>query len=430
MRVVKSCILFVLLICVLCACSDNLADNADEAGNSGRKTLTVWGWGDFNANAIETAKNYYARIDPDIDVIFETMTQNEIISKLSIAFSARDYDGLPDIALVEDYSIQSFLRQFPGELRPMPGNVNASDFMEFKIRALTYDGSVYGVPFDSGVAVLFYRSDYIAEAGYSTEDMNELTWDKFIEIGEAVREKTGKAMMSIAPSEIEQIRLMMHSAGKWYVEDDGKTVNLVNNDALKAAIRTYIRLIDSGIAMQVADYTYKTNDLVDGVVATMPGGCWRVNQLIPISDQSGKWAVTKIPRMSEIESSVNFASIGGSSWHIIDKSPGADLADDFLTSTFGSNIEMMNELGGRINAVSTLKTAGSQPNYARNDEFFGGQQILKDFFDWSLRVPPVDYGTNTFAIEKIVQEAVQSILQGADIDEALAIAQVKAEAAD
>ena len=48
---------------------------------------------------------------------------------------------------------------------------------------------MYGIPFDSGVAAVFYRTDYIEEAGYTAEDMQDLTWDKYIEIGQAVQEK-------------------------------------------------------------------------------------------------------------------------------------------------------------------------------------------------------------------------------------------------
>ena len=33
--------------------------------------------------------------------------------------------------------------------------------MDYKLGVMTQDNKVYGVPFDSGVAALFYRTDYI-----------------------------------------------------------------------------------------------------------------------------------------------------------------------------------------------------------------------------------------------------------------------------
>lgn len=57
---------------------------------------------------------------------------------------------------------------------------------------MTLDGQVYGMPFDSGVTGLYYRKDYLEQAGFKPEDMQDLTWDRFIEIGQQVEAKTGK----------------------------------------------------------------------------------------------------------------------------------------------------------------------------------------------------------------------------------------------
>ena len=56
--------------------------------------------------------------------------------------------------------------------------------------------------FDSGVAALFYRTDLIEQAGYKKEDMQNITWEKYIEIGKAVKAKTGKAMLTIDPNDL------------------------------------------------------------------------------------------------------------------------------------------------------------------------------------------------------------------------------------
>ena len=36
--------------------------------------------------------------------------------------------------------------------------------------------------FDTGATALYYRSDLIQEAGYTDEDMQDLTWDEFIKV--------------------------------------------------------------------------------------------------------------------------------------------------------------------------------------------------------------------------------------------------------
>ena len=38
----------------------------------------------------------------------------------------------------------------------------------------------YSLPFDSGVTGWFYRSDILGEAGYTHDDLVDITWEKFM----------------------------------------------------------------------------------------------------------------------------------------------------------------------------------------------------------------------------------------------------------
>ena len=88
----------------------------------------------------------------------------------------------------------------------------------------------------------------------------------------------------------------------------------------------------------------------------------------------------------------------------------------------------MNELVTTINLVSTLKAAGEAENYTKPNEFFSDQKIFDDFFKWTDEITPVNYGLYTYNIEGIMTEALQTILNGADIDDTLAEYQTQAEA--
>ena len=56
----------------------------------------------------------------------------------------------------------------------------------------------YGVPYDSNTVIACYRTDYLEQAGYSIEDLTDITWDEFIVIGEDVLAKTGMPMLTNA----------------------------------------------------------------------------------------------------------------------------------------------------------------------------------------------------------------------------------------
>ena len=107
------------------------------------------------------------------------------------------------------------------------------------------------MPFDSGVTGLFYRSDYLEQAGYKAADMQDLTWDKFIQIGKDVKAKTGHNLLGLDLNGTGLIRIIMQSAGKWYFNADGSLQSaarltvllngvLVQNDSVLKGGTTYI----------------------------------------------------------------------------------------------------------------------------------------------------------------------------------------------
>ena len=174
-----------MLAGMLTACGSS--SDSSTASSSDPNTLTIWAWDDnFNVKAANIAKEYYQKEHPDVTVNVVSMAQDDIVQTLNTAFSSGTYKGLPNIVLIEDYRIQNYLNAYPGELRDLSNTVNPDDFMDYKLGVMTQDNKVYGVPFDSGVAALFYRTDYIEEAGYTTDDMQDLTWSEFIQIGKDV----------------------------------------------------------------------------------------------------------------------------------------------------------------------------------------------------------------------------------------------------
>lgn len=410
--------------------SSSSSSSASKTEAKDDKTITVWAWDDtFNIKAANLAKERYLKDHPDVTINVVSMAQDDVVQKLNTSLSSGTYDGLPNVVLIEDYKIQNYLQSYPGEIKDLTGKIDKTKFMDFKLNSMTQGDKLYGVPFDSGVAALFYRTDYIEAAGYKKEDMKDLTWEKYIEIGKAVKEKTGKAMLTIDPSDLNQLRIMMQSTGSWYVKEDGKTVSIADNQGLKDAINIYKQFVDAGITKQVSGWDAFIGAFQKGDVATVANGCWISSSIQAAEDQKGKWAVASIPRLGANSKSVNSSNSGGSSWYVLDKVGNSDLASDFLASTFGSSDELMNDLVPAINLVSTLKTASSSANYSKPLEFYGNQEVFKDFSEWSKKIPSVNYGLYTYQLESIMSEGMQAIVSGADIDETLKNTQAQAEAA-
>ena len=412
----------------LAACGSSSEESEGESAADDNK-LTIWAWDEaYNIPAANEAAEIYKGSNEDVEIEVVTMAQDDIVAKLNTSLSSGSYEGLPDIVLIEDYRIQGYLNAYADEFADLSDVVNQDDFAPYKTGVNQKDGVVYGCPFDSGVAGLFYRTDYIEQAGYTQEDMQDLTWDKYIEIGKAVKEKCGVDMLTLDPSDIGQIRMMMQSAGTWYTDEEGN-INLKDNQGLKDAIDTYQAILDAGISKQVSDWDQFVGAFNNGEVATVPTGCWISPSILGAEDQSGKWAVAPFPRMAQNSDSVNATSIGGGGWYVLKNVGHEDLAKDFIKETFASNTDLMNTLAEEINLVSTLTAASECENYQKGVEFYGGQEIFKDFAAWTAEVPTVNYGENTYEIEDLMTEAMQQITDGGDVDEVLGNYQEQAEAA-
>ena len=189
----------------LVACSGDSTGGTEKNNNTSTENnkITIWAWDEsFNIAAANEAKEMYLKDNPDVEVEVVNMSQDDIVAKLNTSLSSGSYEGLPDIVLIEDYKIQGYLTAYEEEFADLSSIANESDFASYKTAVSYVDGKLYGIPFDSGVAGTFYRVDLIEEAGYTKEDMENLTWEKYIEIGKAVKENTGVDMCSLHPSDL------------------------------------------------------------------------------------------------------------------------------------------------------------------------------------------------------------------------------------
>ena len=130
-------------------------------------TLTVWCWDpNFNGVTMREAGAIYAKTHPDVSLnVIDTTSQDDVKQKLQAQLLSGATDGLPDIVLIEDDIAQKYLQSFPGSFEPLSDSIDMSKFAHYKVAAATFEGKSYSLPFDSGVTGLFYRSDYLAQAG-------------------------------------------------------------------------------------------------------------------------------------------------------------------------------------------------------------------------------------------------------------------------
>jgi lactose/L-arabinose transport system substrate-binding protein len=382
------------------------------------KQITVWCWDpNFNVAIMKEAGAVYSKTHPDVTFNVVDFAKADVEAKLQTTLASGVTDSLPDIVLIEDYGAQKYLQAFPGAFASMNDVVDYSKFAPYKVKLATVDGKTYSMPFDSGVTGLYYRKDYIEAAGFKPEDMQNLTWEKYIEIGKQVVAKTGHKMSGLDPNDAGLIRIMMQSGGGWYFNEDGK-LNITGNAALKAALETEGKLLASGITKPASGWSDWVGTFTSGDVATVVTGVWITGTIKATKDQESKWGVAPIPKLN-VPNAVAASNLGGSSWYVLAASPQKAEAIDFLNSVYAKNTDFYQKILGDRGAVGSLLDARKGEAYSAGDSFFGGEKIWQNFAEWLTQVPAVNYGTYTNEVDSAVASQLPAIGKGEPVEKAL-----------
>lgn len=412
-RVLSVLLAAAMMVTLLAGCgSKDKSDSADSKSDS--NTITVWGWDkNMNGYAMEQAQKAYGK---DVKVKFVEMAKADALTKLHTVLGSGTKKDLPDIVLVSDLNAQGYLMSYPDAFREMSDKINYDDFAAYKKEAVSYDGKSYGVPFDTGVAGLFYRTDYMNEIGYTADKMQNLTWDEFFSLGEKLKAK-GHLLQTYNPNDISEFQIYLQSAGKWFTDDKGKA-DFKDNAALKESFDIFKKLNDADYCKVVSDWTEFSGAINGGDVATVLRGSWITSTLMAQPDQKGKWAVAPIPKMST-EGATQYSNQGGSSWFVLKNSANSDLAADFMSKTFGGDKDLYNTLLSEKSIVGTYLPASDVPAYGEASEFFGGQKINELFADWMEKIPAVNTGAFSAESQAALLAVAPKLLDGGDYNDAM-----------
>nr|WP_316653011.1 extracellular solute-binding protein [uncultured Gellertiella sp.] len=380
--------------------------------------VTIWCWDpNFNVAIMKEAGARYTAKHPGTTFNVVDFSKADVEQKLQTGLAAGASDTLPDIVLIEDYGAQKYLQSFPGAFADLTGKIDHSGFAKYKVDLMTVDGKTYGVPFDTGVTGLYYRTDYLEKAGHKPAEMEDLTWDRFIEIGKDVKAKAGKDMLALDPTDAGPIRIMMQSGGKWYFKPDG-SLDITGNAALKEALDVRASLDKAGIAKPTNGWNETVGAFASGDVASVMMGVWITGTVKAQPDQSGKWALAPIPKL-KMKGAVAASNLGGSSWYVLEGAAQKGEAIDFLNEIYGKDLDFYQKILTERGAVGSLLAARKGDAYQSADPFFGGQKVWQLYSDWLAKVPAVNYGTFTNELDAAVTANMPALLKGAPVDDVL-----------
>ena len=403
--------------------------SSDGGGSEGGDKLVVWTWDPaFNIPAIEEAgKIYKDTVNENFELeVVETLS-DDCETKLQTCAESADFGTMPDIVLMQDNSYQKFVSFYPEAFSDLTDSgIDFSEFAEGKLSYSTVDGKNYGVPFDNGAVVSCYRTDILEEAGYTIDDITDIDWDKFIEIGKVVKEKTGKYMLSGQANSQDIIMMMLQSAGASLFNEDG-TPNLVGNDPLNECIDIYQKMVKEGIFYEVNEWDEYVSSITNEQCAGTINGNWIMATIMGMEDTAGKWEITNMPKLVKSANATNYSNNGGSSWYVTSNCKNTDLAYDFLAKTFAGSVDLYANILPTTGAIGTWGPAGESEAYQEPQEFWNDQPIYSTIVEYAEKTPTNNTSAYYYDVREVISTAIQDIMTGADKDKTLEQAQADAE---
>lgn len=399
-----------------------------EGGSADENTLTVWTWDpSFNVYAIQKAAEIYAQDHEGFKVEVSEVQSDDIETRITTAVAAGDLSTLPDIFLMQDNSFQKYTTNYPDVFTDLTSSgIDFSQFSAAKVAYSTLDGKNYGIPFDNGAVINCMRTDYLEEAGYTIDDFTDITWSDYMEKAKVVLEKTGQPILTSQAGSPDLIMMMLQSCGSSLFKEDG-SVNIDGNAELKQIMDIYVQMVKDGTLVEVTDWDQYIASLNNGTTVSALNGCWIMASITVAEDQSGKWAITNMPKLDGVSNATNYSNNGGSSWAISTNCQKVDLAVDFMNSTFAGSNALYDDVISK-GALATWAPAGESEAYNQPVAFFGDDAIYAKIVEFATHTPSNITGAFYYDARDAVGVAVSNICQqGADIDSEIKTAQETVE---
>lgn len=376
--------------------------------------ITVWSW-DVAAEAMKRLAPDFEKAHPGTKIDVVDIGYDNAYDKISVGLQANA--GLPDVITVETDHMPGYISAFPKgftDLAPTVGDDKA-DFDPSKWAASSDNaGHLYSIPWDSGTVALYYRSDYLKDAGIDPASLK--TWDDVVAAGEAVKAKTGHTLLSIDVSSGGTFLMLLQEQGKGIFDADG-TIAISSPEAVRAL--TLLKTIkDKGLLDNVKGWDGRVTATKDGKSAMHPEAVWWIGTLTSeMPELKGKFGVVPLPVFADGEAPTS--NNGGSTLAVPSQAKNPALAEAFvkwLLTDDANQVSMMKNEGLFPSYLPALK----DPFFHQADPYFGGEKVYELFADLTAKIPAINYTQDYAKATDIVANAVvASVLNGKDPKAAL-----------
>lgn len=310
---------------------------AAEETADGELVIDCWSEGRNSELILAAAKSYEEQTGKKVTINITEMGNGDIAEQLTVIAESNTYDSLPDMMQLTDENYGIRVQEYPDVLMDLTSYADFDGCVQSKIRQTTHNGKHYGFPIDLSTSFAYYRTDILEKAGYKIDDLRDITWDEYIEIGKVVKEKTGYYLTAFGDIGGANVLDMMMGTNVDLFDEDGNCT-IAGNEKLYECAELAKKVSDSGIVFETNEWSEYQMACTDQAAGYMQG-CWMPNEMASNqSELKGIWAVANIPAVDENSAPHGFS--GGSSWCISNYSEKKEAVAEFLAYMFvGDGLE-------------------------------------------------------------------------------------------
>lgn len=294
-------------------------------------TWAFWGSPEEAASHKIVADAFMAE-HPEITIELWNQPWDDYFTKIQALWASGDSKVIPDVAFLwptPSYAAQGVLENLDPYIQK--SGYDLSDYWPGLLESAMYDGSVYGLPRDIEVNVLYYNKDLFDKAGvdYPTADW---TWNDLTAAAEKLTVKDSNGATTQYALAMEGV---VGKYSKWILQNGGAILDDMRNPskctldepAAVEAISFFADLMSNGYAMRPADLSQAGGDA--GVFQSDQAAMTIQNtSRVSGFNQAGKnydVVVAPIP-----EGGKRFNGAGGAAWVMSSGSDNKDAAWTFL----------------------------------------------------------------------------------------------------
>lgn len=281
----------------------SLVGCASNPTNSGGSTSTpdgkvhliwdMWAGGADDEKWLEDTANIARTKFPEISLEVRTSSWEDYFTKLTASASSGTMSCLTSMNGQRLSAFYTALSPLSSEDLKAAG-INESDFAEGALEILSYDGKLYGVPYDVAAMLMFYNKDLLAQAGVAEPTAN-WTFDDFMKTVRAATTDTHKGF-GVGLSEYQWLALPIAKSGLQPVNEEGR-LDLTNPKFVEAA-DWYSDLVKvekvASLPPSASEAWWGEEQYAAGNIAMTVGGTWSAAKFF--QNQSGFTAgATRLP---------------------------------------------------------------------------------------------------------------------------------------